>query len=133
MRTSMPSSCFLLIGIVGAIAVPGICAQTSQELILKEAESRLRAIYERKEFRAKRFRADWLSDSSGYTVLESVPDGNEQVLVRYDVPSGKRTVLDSPQREKSGRMQPTARFRTAGQSGAQMESGLPLCNRIPPK
>jgi len=103
MRTSMPSSCFLLIGIVGAIAVPGICAQTSQELILKEAESRLRAIYERKEFRAKRFRADWLSDSSGYTVLESVPDGNEQVLVRYDVPSGKRTVLDSPQREKSGR------------------------------
>jgi dipeptidyl-peptidase-4 len=66
MRTSIFSSCFLLIG-------------------------------------AKRFRADWLDDSSGYTVLESVPGAEERVRVRYDAASGKRTVLDSPQREKSGR------------------------------
>jgi dipeptidyl-peptidase-4 len=87
-----------LIGILSTIAVPAIPAQTPQERTLKEAESRLRAIYERSEFRAKRFRADWLSDSSGYTVLEAVRDGVGQVLVRYDVPGGKRTVLDSPQR-----------------------------------
>jgi len=98
MRTSIAASCLFLIGILSSIAVPAVPAQTPQERPLKEAESRLRAIYERNEFRAKRFRADWLSDSSGYTILESVSDGDGQVLVRYDVPSGKRTVLDSPQR-----------------------------------
>jgi len=101
MRTSMPFSCLLLIGIVGTIAVPDIHAQTSQESILKEAASRLRAIYEREEFRAKKFRADWLSDSSGYTVLEPVPGLEERALVRYDAASGKRTVLDSPQRTEA--------------------------------
>ena len=53
MRTSIPFSCFFLIGILGTIAVPDIRAQTSQTRIPKEAESRLRAIYEREEFRAK--------------------------------------------------------------------------------
>ena len=120
MRTSIPFSCFFLIGILGTIAVPDIRAQTSQEPILKEAESRLRAIYDRDEFRAKRFRADWLSDSSGYTVLESVPDAKERVLVRYDAASGKRTVLDSPQREKSGR---SGNISPDGQSVLYSEQG----------
>ena len=57
MKTSM-ITCSALICIVAIFAVPALCAQTSKELILKEAESRLRAIYERGEFRAKRFRAD---------------------------------------------------------------------------
>jgi len=108
MRTSMAASCLFLIGIFSTIAVPAIPAPTPQERILKEAESRLRAIYERNEFRPKRLRADWLSDSSGYTVLESVPDGGGQVLVRYDVPSGKRTVLDSPQRTEADRSEKTS-------------------------
>jgi len=99
----MPFSCFFLIGIVGTIAAPNIRGQTSKELILKEAESRLHAVYEREEFRAKRFRADWLPDSSGYTVLEPVSGTDERALVRYDVTSGKRTVLDSPEKEDGGR------------------------------
>jgi len=89
--------------IVAVVAVPDIRGQDCKELILKEAESRLRAIYDRGEFRAKRFRADWLPDGSSYTVVESVPGSNEQVLVRYDAASGKRTLLDSPQREEVGR------------------------------
>jgi len=100
MRTNIAASCFLLIGILSVVA-PDSPAQTPQEDILKKAESRLRAIYERDEFRAKMFRADWLSDSSGYTVLESVPNKSEQVRVRYDVPSGRRTVLDSAQRAEA--------------------------------
>ena len=120
MRMSMPFSCFFLIGIVGTIAVPDIRAQTSQVLVLKEAESRLRAIYDREEFRAKRFRADWLSDSSGYTVLESVPDAKERVVVRYDAATGKRTVLDSPQRQKSGR---SGNISPDGQSVLYSEQG----------
>jgi dipeptidyl-peptidase-4 len=83
--------------------VPDACAQTSKELILKKAESRLRAIYEREEFRAKRFRADWLPDSSGYTVRESVAGKDQRILVRYDIASDKRTVLDSSEKEEGGK------------------------------
>ncbi len=103
MRTSMIIPCFTFVCIVGIVGVPDVRGQTSRELILKEADSRLRAVYDRGEFRAKRFRADWLSDSSGYTILEPVPGAEERVLVRYDAASGKRTVLDSPQREEAGR------------------------------
>ncbi len=98
MRTSIAALCLFLIGILSTAAVAAVPAQTTKEHLLEKAESRLRAIYERNEFRARRFRADWLAESSGYTVLEPDPDGNAQVRVRYDVPSGKRTVLDSPQR-----------------------------------
>jgi len=103
MRTAIPFSCFLLIGSFSIVAVPEMRAQTSRKLVLREAESRLRAIYDRDEFRVKRLDADWLPDSSGYTVREPGPDGKEQVLVRYDTASGKRTVLDSPQQETPGR------------------------------
>jgi len=83
--------------------VPDIDGQTSGKQFLEKAESRLRAIYERDEFRAKRFRADWLEDSSGYTVSEPVTGTEKRVLVRYDAASGKRTVLDSPEKESAGR------------------------------
>ena len=95
MKTSISCSCFLLAGIVASVAISDVRGQTAHEDLLKQAESRLRAIYDRDEFRAKQFRADWLPDSSGYTVLESAPDAKEQVRVRYDVASGKRTVLDA--------------------------------------
>ncbi|NQU21334.1 MAG: DPP IV N-terminal domain-containing protein, partial [Candidatus Nealsonbacteria bacterium] len=120
MRTSIPFSCFILIGIVSITAVSDICAQTSREHILTKAESRLRAIYDRDEFRPKGFRADWLPDSSGYTVLESVPDAKEQMLVRYDAASGKRTVLNSPQKEKSDR---SGNISPDGQSVLYSEQG----------
>ncbi len=104
MRARISVVCFIVISIIiSTTAVPGICAQTSREHILKKAESRLRAIYDRDEFRPKGFRADWLSDSSGYTVLESVPGAKERVQVRYDAASGKRTVPASPQGEKPNR------------------------------
>lgn len=120
MKTNIPVSRVFLIGILCTIAVPVIRAQSSQERILKEAETRLRAIYDREEFRAKRFRADWLSDSSGYTVLESVPDTKERVLVRYDAASGKRTVLDPSQKEKvrrSGNLSPDGQSVLASEQG----------------
>lgn len=116
----MPFSCFLLIGIVGTIVASNIRTKTSQELILKEAELRLRAIYEREEFHAKRFRADWLDDSSGYTVLELVPGADEKVLARYDAASGKRTVLDSPKRKEASR---SDKISPDGQSVLYSEQG----------
>jgi len=120
MRTSMFFVCCTFVCIAGIVAVPDVRGQTSKEVISKEAESRLRAIYEREEYRAKRFRADWLGDSSGYTVLEPVPGADERVLARYDAVSGKRTVLDSPQREKSGR---SGNISPDGQSVLYSEQG----------
>ena len=101
MKTGIIRSCFLWTGIVATVAVSDVCSQTTAEDLLKQAESRFRAIYDRDEFRAKQFRADWLPDSSGYTVLESAPDAKQRVRARYDVVSGKRTVPNAPPPEKS--------------------------------
>jgi dipeptidyl-peptidase-4 len=60
-----------------------------------ETEARLRAIYERGEFRAGSFRAKWLSDSSGYTVLEPAAGSDAGALVHYSAASGQRTVMAS--------------------------------------
>ena len=109
MRTRMISACFAFACIVSIVAASDARDETSKGLVLKGAESRLHAVYERGEFRARRFRADWLADSSGYTVIEPVPGQDERVLVCYDTASGKRTVLDSPEKEdvsRSGKMSP---------------------------
>lgn len=100
MRTDIAFTCWLLVGFT---VVSGSRAESPRASLLKESESRLRAIYDRGEFRAKGFRADWLPDSTGYTVLEPVPDGKDPVLVRYDAASGERSVLEPPQKDMPGR------------------------------
>ena len=60
-----------------------------------ELEARLRAIYEENEFTAKRFRANWLPDGSGYLVLEPAASGTGQEIVHYEPSSGNRTVFVS--------------------------------------
>ncbi|MHB8974720.1 MAG: S9 family peptidase [Pirellulaceae bacterium] len=93
----------LVVGLFSSLAASETRAERVPEPTLEIAESRLRAIYERDELRAKRFLADWLPDSTGYTVMEPAPDGKEQVLVRYDAASGNRTVLDLPRKEVPSR------------------------------
>jgi len=66
---------------------PGLSAQRHRDL-LEQAEQRLRAIYDRGEFRARRFRGEWLPDSSGYTVSER-DDSGRTVLVKVDAATGK--------------------------------------------
>jgi len=101
-RRSRRFGCLLAI-VAAAVAPPDVRSQPAGEALLKQAESRLRAIYERDEFRAKRFQADWLPDSSGYTLLESAPEAKGQVRARYDAVSGERTVLDASPQEKTSR------------------------------
>jgi dipeptidyl-peptidase-4 len=94
------------------VTQPEVRCETPREVLLRQAESRFRAIYDRNEFRPQSFRVDWLADSSGYTVLESVPDANEKVRVRYDAVSGERTVLDAssqPNTSRSGNLSPDGR------------------------
>ncbi|MCW5559461.1 MAG: DPP IV N-terminal domain-containing protein, partial [Verrucomicrobiae bacterium] len=65
----------------------------SPDDFLRKAEPWLRAAFERRELAPKAFVAEWLPDSSGYTVMEPVPGSDEPARVQYEVPSGKRTVL----------------------------------------
>lgn len=55
-----------------------------------EVQARLRAIYERGQWRAKRFEAQWLPDSSGYLVTERQEGSNQDVVRFYHVESGEQ-------------------------------------------
>ena len=88
------------------VAVADVHGQVSRIRVPKKTESRLRRIYVQGEFRARRFRAEWLPDSSGYTVWERATESNARVLARYDAASGKRTVVKSPRRARSGNRSP---------------------------
>ena len=87
----------------GVNAASNVHAQSSEKALLKKIEPRMRGIYEERDFRVKRFRADWTQDSSGYTRLETGPDNRGNVRVRYDAASGERTVLSSRGRENARR------------------------------
>ncbi|QEF97561.1 Prolyl tripeptidyl peptidase precursor [Stieleria maiorica] len=61
-----------------------------------EAEPRLRAIYEDREFRAEEFQGEWLDDSSGYTIRRQDSDTGQESLVKVDLISGQQTEIESP-------------------------------------
>ena len=86
---------------ISFFAVSNICGQNSKKQVLNNSESRLRAIYDRNEFRAKRLRANWLPDGSGYTVFELDNESQKQILVRYEMANGNRTVIDSPLKDEN--------------------------------
>ena len=52
---------------------------------LAEAEPRIREIYERGEFRGRRFEAEWLPDSSGYVVTRVDSATQEKTRVQFGV------------------------------------------------
>jgi dipeptidyl-peptidase-4 len=56
--------------------------------ILADLEPRIRAIYERREFRPAEFVAAWLPDSSGYWIQKRDPQTNEPQKVFYEVSPG---------------------------------------------
>ena len=64
-----------------------------------EVESRLKAIYERGEERPARFSAEWLPDSSGYTVDQRAPGADKATKATYDVRTGER--LPTPPDERA--------------------------------
>ncbi len=59
-----------------------------------DAIERLKAIYDRGEFRVQAIEAEWLDDSSAYRIREQDAKSGEMVTARYDVASGKRRVVD---------------------------------------
>lgn len=103
MNTAIARSRLLFAGIAATVVIANVHSEPADAGLLNQAESRFKAIYDKEEFHPKKFQAEWLPDSSGYTVLETVPEVKESVRVRYDVTSGKRAVLDSAPKEKPGR------------------------------
>ena len=80
--------------------------------ILAEAEPRIRAIYERREFRPAEFVAEWMPDSSGYWIQKRDPKTNEPRKVFYDVRSG------TPVRKTSANEPPQSRHPSVSPDGA---------------
>ncbi|MFO0806384.1 MAG: DPP IV N-terminal domain-containing protein [Gemmataceae bacterium] len=72
---------------------PAADDRTGRDKMLVDAESRLKAIYEKREFAPVPFPGKWLADSSGYLMLEPSRPGTEPDVVTYDAKSGKRSVL----------------------------------------
>ena len=74
-----------------ALGMSHIQAETTVDTSWQPAvEARLKAIYDRKEFRHQKFQAEWLLDSSGYTVQERDPQSNTMIKVTYLVRTGER-------------------------------------------
>ena len=80
----------------------------------QEVESRLKAIYDRKEFRHQKFQAEWLLDSSGYVVQERDPETDKIIKVTYLVRTGERT------KQKSDKKSPTDREQLLSPDGSKV-------------
>lgn len=65
------------------------------------AEDRLKAIYERREFRPQRIQAQWFADSSGYTIQERDSKTNRLKPVSYDVATGDQIDESRPKADTS--------------------------------
>ncbi len=108
--SACPSALFLL-----ALAITPVAAQTAQDSAWQpEAEARLKAIYERGEFRSPKFQARWLPDSSGYTVEEREPGKDQPIRVTYQVRTGERVA------GKPDEQQPAARESLRSPDGSRV-------------
>ena len=59
-------------------------------------ELRLKDIYEKNEFSARRFSGKWLADSSGYSLQQRDPNTGKSKLVHYDVVTGNPVDAQPP-------------------------------------
>ena len=100
-RFSLRTPCRPALLCAGAIVC--LCLDASDLLAQKSqpsgwqatAEARLKAIYERGEFRAKAFRPTWLNDSSGFLIEETDPATGMPTPWFHDVTTGERRAWKS--------------------------------------
>ncbi|MEZ5942173.1 MAG: DPP IV N-terminal domain-containing protein [Planctomycetaceae bacterium] len=81
------------------------------------AEARIKAVYERGEFRGRPFNAEWLPDSSGYIVCEEGSDTQPARVLRYDVETGDAVQIngdDSIRHRANSRVSPDGVFVAEG-------------------
>ena len=77
-------------------------AQTSDDSNWRsKAEARLKAIYDRGEFRAKNYHPTWLSDSSGFVTEEVDPATKKTTRWFHDAKSGERRIFKPDEKRPS--------------------------------
>ena len=89
-----------------------------------KAVERLKAIYDRGEFRARNYRPTWLSDSSGFVIQEQDPKAKETTHWFHDAESGQRRVRKPGERlpdSEDRRLSPRGTHRLVNQ-GARLLS-----------
>lgn len=108
---------FLILGL-GVVAAS---AQTAKDFSWQaHAESRLKGIYERGEFYPKRFRPQWLGDSSGFLLNDVDPITKNQTTWFYDAKTGERRSATNDEAKNisnSGRRSADGKFRFGVRDG----------------
>ncbi len=78
---------------VAMLFVRDLPSQTTEGLNWQnKAVERLKAIYDRGEFRAKTYRPTWMSDSSGFVIEEQAKNTKDKIYWFHDAKSGARRV-----------------------------------------
>lgn len=119
----------LLLALWFILAIRDVDAQSIDESIWQaHANARLKSIYERGEYRAKKFQPTWRSDSSGL-VLDGVdPTNMKPVQWFHDARSGERRILGTEERTAD----PNAK-RLSSQSGFRLVSRASKLVAVDPK
>ena len=94
----------------------------------QQASSRLKAIYDRGEWKPRSFQPNWRSDSSSFTVRHRNPRSGRLTLWRYDVESGERVESNSPEQKRETGVSPDGKHklesgRTRNLVARNVESG----------
>ena len=109
-----------------AAAPPAAAPSSHRHQALETIEPRLREIYGQREFGENPgrlplvFAANWLADSSGYTIFESIPGGEKMELACYVAASGERSVLPVGERDaarKDAKLSPDGQRIVFGDKG----------------
>ncbi|MBT5020087.1 MAG: prolyl oligopeptidase family serine peptidase [Planctomicrobium sp.] len=99
MRTLFRHTILLSVSMLNFIGTVEIQAQ--DQPWQDEAVERLRAIYDRNEFRASDVELEWLPDSSGYKLHERDSKTNKPVVALYNVNSGVRSVVENSETKRN--------------------------------
>lgn len=119
MRNEKILSYLVIATVFLSVTTVGFCSQVHKDK-LEKAESRLRGIYDTKEFSAKSFRAEWLDDSTGFTVMEKADGSDKKVKVCYGLDGKKRSLPDSNSKDgrgKSKEISPDGKLKVYSEKG----------------
>ncbi len=124
-------SLFLLFAILSCRQNVNVAADVStrkaNEASLQAVEPRIRAIYERAEYRARSLQAEWSSDSLSYVMNAPDSEGGGTKWMRYDVVSGKASELSeasSSERRREDGLSPDGSRRVYTRQGNLFVSDL---------
>ncbi len=93
-------SCGLLFPMV--LACQNVAGQTANGTTWQShAELRLKSIYDRGEFRAKNFKPNWMSDSSGFLIDDVDPSTKSPMTWFYDSKTGERRSATADEKESN--------------------------------